>query len=273
MKYEHYAHISSTPGKRPLRERFAEDEMRDLPATNREVKLAARSEDLPTANDFALVSGPLSVPRADEVLVRNRYFVVSASLRAMIAKGAEDVKGVPFPALREGDTLSGEALGEIISSPPASGLEPGDLVVHHKGWRDYAAMLPRHCRKVDAALPDPVAHLGHGWTAYAALTRGTTIKSGDTVFVSSGAGAIGSMAGQIARLLGATRVVGSTSSAAKAARLVSELGYTRRCFAAAHRLPTNWRSSRPMASTFSSTMSAASNCTPALPPRARAQGS
>jgi NADPH-dependent curcumin reductase CurA len=199
--------------------------MSDVVAAGREVKLAVKTEGLPGAGDFALVSAPLPVPRPGEVLVRNRYFVVSASLRAMIAKGAEDVKGVPFPALREGDTLFGEALGEVVAAPVAGGLARGDLVVHHRGWRDYAAVTPQQCRKVDATQLDPVAHLGHGWTAYAALTRGATIKRGDTVFVSSGAGAIGSMAGQIARVLGAARVIGSTSSAAKAARLVSELGY------------------------------------------------
>jgi NADPH-dependent curcumin reductase CurA len=199
--------------------------MPDLSAAGREVKLAVRSEGLPSAADFALVSAPPPVPGPGEVLVRNRYFVVSASLRAMIAKGAEDVKGVPFPALREGDTLFGEALGEVVSAPAAGGLEPGDLVIHHRGWRDYAVVAPQQCRKVDATQLDPVAHLGHGWTAYAALTRGAAIRRGDTVFVTSGAGAIGSMAGQIARVLGAARVIGSTSTAAKAARLVSELGY------------------------------------------------
>jgi NADPH-dependent curcumin reductase CurA len=70
-----------------------------------------------------------------------------------------------------------------------------------------------------------LGYLGHGWTAYAALTRGVQIKKGDTVFVSGAAGAIGSMAGQIARLLGAGRVIGSTSSDEKARRLVEALGY------------------------------------------------
>jgi len=72
---------------------------------------------------------------------------------------------------------------------------------------------------------DPVAYLGHGWTAYAALTRGIQIREGDTVFVSSGAGAIGSMAGQIARKLGAGRVIGSTSTQDKADWMKADLGY------------------------------------------------
>jgi NADPH-dependent curcumin reductase CurA len=198
--------------------------MIQIPTTNREVKLTVQPR-LPTPENFTIVSGPVPIPGKDEALIRNRYFLVSASLRAMIAKGAGNVKGVPFPALRSGDTLAGQALGEVVSAPQDSGFNPGDLIVHFKGWREYATVAVAHCHKVDNRLSYPVAHLGHGWTAYAALTRGLTIKPGDTVFVSSGAGAIGSMAGQIARLLGAGRVIGSTSSAEKAARLVSELGY------------------------------------------------
>ena len=196
-----------------------------LPNSSREIRLASRPEGLPGRENFEIVTVPMPAVKAGEALIRNRYFLLSASLRMMISKGAEEVKGVPFPALREGDTLAGEALGEVVSAAAGSGLAPGDLVMHFQGWRDYAAVPVEQCRKIETQLPDPVAHLGHGWTAYAALTRGVQIRPGDTVFVSSGAGAIGSMAGQIARLLGAGRVIGSTSSREKAARLVSELGY------------------------------------------------
>ena len=196
-----------------------------LPATSREIRLKSQPEGLPQAGNFEIVSTPLPTPSDREVLVRNRYFLLSASLRMMISKNAQDVKGVPFPALREGDTLAAEALGEIVSAPAGSGFSPGDLVLHFQGWREYAAVPVADCQRIGGGLPDPAAYLGHGWTAYAALTRGVEIHPGDTVFISSAAGANGSMAGQIARLLGAGRVIGSTSSNEKAARLVSELGY------------------------------------------------
>jgi len=199
--------------------------MSALPSSNHEVRLLRRPAGLPTRENFELITTPLPVVKDGEALIRNRWFLLSASLRMMIAQGAEDVKGVPFPALREGDTLGGEALAEVVSAPAGSGLSPGDLVLHFHGWREYAAVPAARCRKIHEGLPDPVAHLGHGWTAYAALTRGVQIRRGDTVFVSSGASAIGSMAGQIARLLGAGRVIGSISSREKAVRLVSELGY------------------------------------------------
>jgi MerR family transcriptional regulator, copper efflux regulator len=62
-------------------------------------------------------------------------------------------------------------------------------------------------------------------TAYGALTRAARVRPGDTVFVSGGAGSVGSMAGQVARLLGAGRVIGSTGSAWKARQMTAGLGY------------------------------------------------
>ncbi|MGK4585559.1 MDR family NADP-dependent oxidoreductase [Kitasatospora sp. HPMI-4] len=199
--------------------------MSDLPPTCREVRLAARPEGLPGPEHFDVVEIPLPRPAAGQLLVRNRFFRVSASLRMMVSQGAEDVRGVPFPALRPGDTLVEEAVGEVVSAPAGSGLCPGDLVSHFLGWREYAVVDEAACTRLDGTLPDPVAYLGHGGTAYAALTRGVRIRPGDTVFVSAGGSAIGSMAGQIARLLGAGRVIGSTGSPEKAERLVRELGY------------------------------------------------
>ncbi|MBR0898328.1 NADP-dependent oxidoreductase [Bradyrhizobium tropiciagri] len=196
--------------------------------TAREVRLKIRPEGLPGPQHFELVEAPLRLAGADEVLVRNRFFLVSASLRQMVSQGAEDVPGVPFPALRVGDGLRGEAIGEVVTASLAGGLAPGDMVQHMFGWRDYAVVPAAQCIRLDRPLPDPLGYLGylgHGWTAYAALTRGVQIRAGDTVFVSSAAGAIGSMAGQIARLLGAGRVIGSTGTSAKADRLVAELGY------------------------------------------------
>jgi NADPH-dependent curcumin reductase CurA len=135
------------------------------------------------------------------------------------------VPGAPFPALHPGDPLIGLAVGEIVTAPEGSGLAPGDLVSHWLGWREYAVVPAAECTPLGTDLPDPVAHLGYGWTAYAALTRGAEVRSGDTVLITGGAGGVGSLAGQLARLLGAGRVIGTTRSAAKADRMVGELGY------------------------------------------------
>lgn len=199
--------------------------MSSLPTTSREVKLKVRPNSRPMASNFQIQEVAFPVERDGEVLVRNLYSRVSASLRMMISEGAEAVEGVPFPALKPGDTLAEETLGEVIHAPANSGFSPGDLVRHFLGWREYAAVPIADCIRVDNQLPMVVANLSYGWTAYAALTRGVQIRPGDTVFITSAAGAIGSMAGQIARRLGAGRVIGSTSSDQKAERLVKELGY------------------------------------------------
>ena len=196
-----------------------------LPRTHRTVRLAARPDGLPRPEHFTVADAPLPQPAPGEALVRNRFFRVSASLRMMISGGVQNVDGVPFPAVRPGETPLEETIGEVVSAPEDSGLRPGTLVSHWQGWREYAAVPAAQCSPLDGALADPVAHLSHAWTAYAALRWGAEVRPGDTVFVSGATGAIGSMAGQLARLLGAARVIGSTGSQQKADRLVAELGY------------------------------------------------
>ncbi|MFF0306439.1 MDR family NADP-dependent oxidoreductase [Streptosporangium sp. NPDC004379] len=192
------------------------------PRVSREVRLTTLPDGLPGPEHFEIAETPLPTPGDGQVLVRNRFFHVFAALRTLIGGG---VDGAPFPPLRPGDTLFGAAVGEVVSAPGGSGLRPGDLVSHWLGWREYAAVDVTDCTPLDGSLPDPAAHLAHGRLAYTALTRDAEIRPGDTVFVSGGGGAVGSMAGQIARLLGAGRVIGSTGSPEKAGRLVSELGY------------------------------------------------
>ncbi|MER6569695.1 NADP-dependent oxidoreductase [Streptomyces sp. NPDC001093] len=197
--------------------------MAALPATQREVRLAAKPEGLPRLEHFSVVETPLASPGDDDVLVRNVFFHVFATLRILIAGATQDT---PFPVLNAGDTLVGAAIGEVVSAPEGSALRPGDLVSHWLGWREYAVVPAGECARLDTeALPDPITHLQQGWTAYAALTRGVELRPGDTVFVSAGGSGIGAMAGQIAKRLGAGQVIASTGSQEKADRLVNELGY------------------------------------------------
>ncbi|GAA0411443.1 NADP-dependent oxidoreductase [Acrocarpospora corrugata] len=196
--------------------------MPGLPDVSREVRLVAVPAGLPTPADFAVVETPVPVPGEGELLVRNRFFHVFAALRTLIGGS---VAGAPFPGLQPGDTLFGAAIGEVVAAAGDGGPRPGELVSHWLGWREYAVVPAAACSLLGDALPDPVAHLAQGRTAYGALTRGARVRPGDTVYVSGGAGSVGSMAGQIARLLGAGRVIGSTGSPEKADRMVSELGY------------------------------------------------
>ncbi|MFJ3667486.1 MDR family NADP-dependent oxidoreductase [Streptomyces sp. NPDC090106] len=187
-------------------------------ATHRLVRLARRPDGLPTPDDFTLVQEPIPVSDASHVLVRNTHFLVFPGLRTLIGGETRDV---PLPPLHPGDTLFGPAIGEVVDG----GLQKGQLVLHLQGWREYATPAAAECRLLDGILPEPVAHLAQGSAAYGALTRLAEVREGDTVFVTGAAGAVGTMAGQVARLLGAARVVGSTGSPDKAQRLERDLGY------------------------------------------------
>ncbi|RKP53304.1 MDR family NADP-dependent oxidoreductase [Pararobbsia silviterrae] len=199
--------------------------MTAIPQTSREVTLIANTEGDLKADYFKLVERSVPEPGPNQILVRNRWFRISISTRLMANKEAQHIKGIPFPPLKPGDTLADGAIGEVVKVGPGVSLRVGSRVMHPLGWREYALVSATQCTTVDDDDVEPAAWLGHGWTAYAALTRAVGVRDGDTVFVTSGAGAIGSMAAQIARLLGAGRVIGSTGSTEKVDWMRTELGY------------------------------------------------
>ncbi|MFC7753405.1 zinc-binding dehydrogenase [Tsukamurella soli] len=194
-----------------------------VPAATRVVTLIREPTGTPRADDFAVVERPLAEPGPGAVVVRVRAFRVSASLLAMVGGGRER-RGVPFPPVAVGDALYGAAMGTVLAAPSGGPITVGDTVIHHLGWRDYAVLPVRDCRMVPADVSPAVA-LGFGGTAYAALTRGTRVHPGDTVLVTAGGSAIGAMAGQIARILGAGRVLATASDRSRGDRLMAELGY------------------------------------------------
>jgi NADPH-dependent curcumin reductase CurA len=192
------------------------------PPVTREIRLVSAPEHLPGPEHLAVVEAPLPAPGPGQVVVRNRYFLVFPGLRTLIG-GRLD--GVPLPPVHVGDALFGPAVGVVVAVGPGSGLRPGDEVSHLFGWREHALVAEADCAPLGDTLPDPVAHLSSGAAAYAGLTRLAALRPGDTVLVTGAAGAVGTLAGQVARLLGAGRVVGSTRSPHKAERLQAELGY------------------------------------------------
>jgi NADPH-dependent curcumin reductase CurA len=163
------------------------------------------------------------VPEAGEgeLLVRNLVMSVDPYMRGRM----NDVKSYA-PPFAVGKVLEGGAVGEVVTSTVDS-HQPGDLVLHGYGWRDYAVGPANAFRVVDAAVAQPSAYLGvlgmPGLTAYAGLFDVAGMKEGDTVFVSGAAGAVGSLVGQMARLRGG-RAIGSAGSAEKVAWL-KELGF------------------------------------------------
>lgn len=133
--------------------------------------------------------------------------------------------GVPIPLIAVGEVMAGDAVGHVIASESPE-LAVGDLVRHALGWGEFAVADADRFHKVDGqAFPTPSAYLAPVLTAWAGLVDVARLTAGDSVFVSGAAGAVGGLAGQIARLKGAARVVGSAGSPAKAAHLTSVLGF------------------------------------------------
>jgi NADPH-dependent curcumin reductase CurA len=195
-----------------------------IPSTTRIVTLASRPSGRPTPANFALAEQPLPEPGAGQLLVRNTYMSVDPAMRGRM----EPTEKHYTTNFAIGGPLDGSAIGRVIDSR-ADGVAAGAFVRHRLGWRDWAIVDADTASVVDpdlAALPHWLGVLGQpGFTAYAGLRRAGDLRDGDTVFVSAAAGAVGSAAGQFARLLGAARVIGSAGGAAKAQLLVDELGF------------------------------------------------
>ncbi len=191
--------------------------------TSREWHLAQRPTGMPTAADFRMEQ--VQVPRpADGVLVRNLFLSVDPYMRGRM----NDVKSYVPPFVLD-EVMTGGALGEVVESAD-EGLSPGDLVLHNYGWREFATGPAAHFCKVQPVEGVPAsAHLGVlgmvGLTAYVGLLDIAAMKPGEVVFVSGAAGAVGSLVGQVARLKGASRVIGSAGSDAKVAALTDRYGY------------------------------------------------
>ncbi len=184
----------------------------------REIRLTARPVGEPKPTDFELAE--VEVPDG-EVVVHNLVMSVDPYMRGRM----NDVKSY-VPPFQVGEALQGGAVGEVVSST-ADSHAVGDMVLHMQGWRDYAVGPAASFRRVESG-PPPSYHLGvlgmPGLTAYAGLFGVAELKEGETVFISGAAGAVGSLAGQFAKLRGAT-VVGSAGSADKVRWLVDELGF------------------------------------------------
>lgn len=193
-------------------------------SSHREVRLVRRPSGRLREDDLRVVEVPLPRPRAGQVLVRNRTMSVTAVMRSLM----DGEIGLPMPSYEVGQALWGPVVGEVIDTGDTgdNAVRAGALVVHNQGWREYAAVDVAAVRPVDLdALPDVAAHLSQGVTAWLGVVRAGQVRPGDTVFVTGASGGVGSLAGQLARTRGATRVIGSTGSPAKAEYLRDQLGY------------------------------------------------
>jgi NADPH-dependent curcumin reductase CurA len=169
--------------------------------------------------------GPMPVPGDGEALVRVRYLSIDPAIR-----GWMNEVDTYLPAIGIGEVVRAAGLGEVVASNSAA-FNVGDTVFGLLGWQDHAivsAVGPLAAQVVPPGI-DPAAALGllgaTGLTAYFGLLDVGRIVPGDNVVVSGAAGATGSVVGQIARIKGASSVVGIAGTADKCSWLVDEAGF------------------------------------------------
>lgn len=191
--------------------------------TSRRVVLARHIPGLPGPEHFRVEPEAVPEPGEGELRVRTLYASVDPGMLARL--GGVDSYA---PALAPGDVMLSATVGEVLESRHPR-FSPGDRVVGAWGWREHAVVGSRGLRKVEAVGTEPVsAELGvlgiPGLTAYFGILELGRPQPGETVLVSSAAGAVGSLSGQLAKRQGA-RVVGIAGGPAKCRWLVEELGF------------------------------------------------
>lgn len=183
--------------------------------------MASRPSGIPTAANFALAETELEPLQGQEVLVRNLFMSVDPYMRGRMNDGKSYV-----PPFELGKPLEGGAVGEVVESR-AKEFKPGDAVTSNFGWREYFTASPKELHPVSREVQPLSAYLGAlgmtGMTAWVGLKL-ADVKAGEVVFISGAAGAVGSVAGQLAKLRGC-RVIGSAGSMEKVKFLREECGF------------------------------------------------
>ncbi len=194
-----------------------------LPNSNRQVLLKSRPARIPQAENFEIAEGPAPQIGDRQFLVRNEFLSVEAAMRGWVSAVANYSTPVGI-----GEVMRSLAAGTVTASKHP-GFAEGDRVMGMLGWQQYAvsdgANITRKVKETDLPLSLSLGVLGlNGVTAYFGLLDLGESKPGDTVVVSTAAGAVGSAVGQIARLSGC-RTVGITGGAVKGHLRRDEFGY------------------------------------------------
>ena len=189
-----------------------------------QIQLINRPSGWPTHDDFRVSTVEYDELAPGQVRVCNEFVSVDPYMRGRMNDTRSYVD--PFAL---GETITGGAVGRVVESASDS-LPVGTPVLHQHGWTDVIQADAETFRPVPEIPGQPLSVHLHivgmtGLTAYVGLTAIAGLKEGDTVFVSGAAGAVGTAVGQIAKHLGAGRVIGSAGSAEKVALLTEKYGY------------------------------------------------
>jgi NADPH-dependent curcumin reductase len=190
--------------------------------TNRQVRLAARPSGLPQPSDWEFTEEPAPMPGPGEFVVEITHLSLDPAMRGWMNAGASYIDPVEI-----GEVMRAGAVGRVSASDhPAFAV--GDHVSGAFGVQEHALSDGNGVVKVDPSLAPLTTYLGalglSGMTAYFGLLDVGGLKEGDTVVVSGAGGAVGSIAGQIARIKGA-RVIGIAGGEEKGRWIVDELGF------------------------------------------------
>ena len=194
--------------------------------TNLRLLLRERPTGRVEALHFEAVREPVADPGAGEVLVRTCWLAFAPAQRGYL----NDVPSY-VPPVAIGEVMRATGVGQVVTSAQP-GFAPGDLVLGSLGWQEYATLAPRDGAPLELLPPDigdPKLALGvlgtTGVTAWVGMRLIGRPAAGDTVLVTAAAGATGSLAGQIARAMGAARVVGTASTLEKQAWVRDVAGF------------------------------------------------
>jgi len=188
---------------------------------SKEVRLVSRPTGMPTLANFALAETEIATPSDGQVLVRNLFLSVDPYMR-----GRMNDRRSYVPPFELGKALTGGAVGEVVESR-SDAFKPGDVVLNNYGWREYFTAPAKELLPASRDIQPLSIYLGTlgmtGLTAWVGLKL-AEVKAGDVVFVSGAAGAVGNVAGQLAKIYGC-RVIGSAGSPEKVKLLKEKCGF------------------------------------------------
>lgn len=193
------------------------------PKTNRQVLLKSRPTGIPQADHFEITETAVPDLRDGEFLVQNEYLSVEPAMRGWVNAAANYSTPVGI-----GDVMRSYTAGVVIASRNPKYAE-GEAVTGMLGWQEFAisngSTISRKIADADLPISLSLGILGlNGLTAYFGLLDLGVPKPGDTIVVSTSAGAVGSAVGQIAKLMGC-RTVGVTGGTEKVKICMEEFGY------------------------------------------------
>jgi NADPH-dependent curcumin reductase CurA len=191
-------------------------------ATRRSIVLKRRPRDEPRADDFELQEDTIPTPGPGEVVTRTTWLSIDPYMRGRLRE--EQTYAV---AIQIGEVMTGETVGEVIASNHPN-FTAGDIVAGPRGWQSHCISKGGNVVKIDRHGAPLSAWLGvlgmPGATAYAGITEICKPKAGETVVVSAASGAVGSVAGQLAKRAGA-RVIGIAGGPEKCLWVQDSLGF------------------------------------------------